>query len=189
MNPSWHTDQSSYREMVLEHLFVGEIMKYCWQNNLPRIEMLKSQVDNSGYDVVLESRSVLRHVQLKTSFVGAATPRVPINIELANKPSGCVVWTFFDQATLEFSQFLWLGNAPGEKLTILSNYKIATHNKRNAQGVKTERINIRYIPKSAFAVITSIGELVERLFGVPTGQPQDAREEGHPVVISSDSSK
>ena len=56
-----HTNHSSYREMVLEHLFVGEIMRHCWQCHLPRIEMLKSQVDASGYDIVLESGGVKRH--------------------------------------------------------------------------------------------------------------------------------
>jgi hypothetical protein len=72
--------------MVLEHLFVGEIMRACWKRSLSRIEMLKSQVDASGYDIVLESGEVIRHIQLKASHVGSHTPQVPIKIELAKKP-------------------------------------------------------------------------------------------------------
>jgi hypothetical protein len=79
--------------MVLEHLFVGEVTRSCWRNQLPRIEMLKSQVDNSGYDVVLEANGLMRHIQLKSSHVGAAIAGVGITIELAKNPlavsSGC----------------------------------------------------------------------------------------------------
>lgn len=160
-----HSIHSSYREMVLEHLFVGEVMRYCWRNHLPRIEMLKSQVDNSGYDIVLEAKSIMRHIQLKSSHVGAATPGVNINVELANKPSGCVVWTFFEPKSLEFSHFLWLGRLPGERLGSLEDYKTATHNKRNAKGIKTARANIKYLTKAAFTPLGTIDDVVAALFG------------------------
>jgi hypothetical protein len=151
--------------MVLEHLFVGEVMRYCWLNHLPRIEMLKSQVDNSGYDIVLEANSIMRHIQLKASHVGAATPGVGINIELGNKPSGCVVWIFFEPDTLQFSHFLWFGGLPGERLANLDTFRAVTHNKRNAQGVKTERPNIRYLTKATFARLETIQDVVIELFG------------------------
>lgn len=160
-----HSIHSSYREMVLEHLFVGEVMKYCWRNQLARIEMLKSQVDNSGYDIVLEANAIMRHIQLKSSHVGAATPGVNINVELANKPSGCVVWTYFEPESLEFSHFLWFGQKPGEQLASLDKFRTGTHNKRNAQGVKTERVNIRYLTKAAFTKFDIIGDVVKVLFG------------------------
>lgn len=126
--------------------------------------MLKSQVDNSGYDVVLEANAIMRHVQLKTSHVGAATPGVNINVELANKPSGCVVWIYFDPETLEFDHFLWFGEQPGEKLGSLGRFKTSTHNKRNAQGIKTERPNIRYLLKAAFDRLETIEDVVKSLF-------------------------
>lgn len=160
-----HSIHSSYREMVLEHLFVGEIMRYCWQHRLPRIEMLKSQVDNSGYDIVLEANGVMRHIQLKSSHVGAATPGVGINVELENKPSGCVIWMYFEPETLRFSHFLWFGQPPGEKLGSLKDYKTVTHTKRNSQGVKTERANIKRLTKASFSRLDSIDEVVTALFG------------------------
>jgi hypothetical protein len=160
-----HSIQSSYREMVLEHLFVGEVMRYCWSNGLPRIDMLKSQVDNSGYDIVLESHRVMRHVQLRASFVGAATARVNVNVELANKPSGCVIWIFFEPNTLELAHFLWFGGEPDEPLPSLERFKIGRHSKGNALGVKSERPNIRYLPKGAFEPLDSIEDVVIRLFG------------------------
>lgn len=160
-----HSFQSSYREMVLEHLFVGDVLRYFWCNKLPRIEMLKSQVDNSGYDIVLEANSIVRHIQLKSSHLGAATPGVSINVELGNKPSGCVVWIYFEPETLGFSHFLWFGQQPGEKLASLASYKTSTHNKRNAQGTKTLRPNIKYLTKAAFTRLETLEDVVKELFG------------------------
>jgi len=171
-----HSTQSSYREMVLEHLFVGEVMKFCWRNAMPRIEILKSQVDNSGYDIVLETNAIMRHIQLKSSHVGAATPGVNINMELGTKPSGCVVWIYFEPETLEFSHFLWFGQLPGERLASLVNYKTGTHNKRNAQGIKTERANIKYLTKAAFTRLDTIEDVVKALFGEQWDRSTDAPE-------------
>jgi len=149
----------------LEHLFVGEVMKYCWSHRLPPLEALKSQVDSNGYDIVLETSSTVRHIQLKSSHVGAASPSQNVNIELGRKPSGCVIWIFFDPDTLEFSHFLWFGRSPGEPLESLAGFKTSTHNKRNAKGVKTERPNIKEIKKAAFKRLNSIEEVVFALFG------------------------
>lgn len=159
------TNHSTYRESVLEHLFIGEVMTYCWRERLPRIEILKSQVDNAGYDVVLEANGIMRHVQLKSWHVGAATPGVNINVELANKPSGCVVWMFVDPGTLESSHFLWFGEGPGESLASLDTFKTSTHNKRNAQGVKTERPSNRYVTRRFFTLLPMIEAVVVKLFG------------------------
>jgi hypothetical protein len=44
---------------------------------------------------------------------------------------------------LEFSHFLWFGQPPGERLASLDRHKTGTHNKGNAQEVKTERASIK----------------------------------------------
>lgn len=165
MDPSDHSTYSTYREMVLEHLFVGEVLKHCWHYQLPKLEVLKSQIDNSGYDIVLVSNSITRHVQLKSSHTNSATTQVNINLELSRKPSGCVIWYRFDSTSLEFDHFLWLGGPPGEPLPRLDDFKTAKHSKGNAQGIKLERHNIRYVPKSAFTRLETIREVVDNLFG------------------------
>lgn len=167
-----HNTLSSYREMVLEHLFVGEVMRYCWHNQLPRIEMLKSQVDNSGYDIVLESNAIMRHIQLKASHIGAATPGVGINVALAKKPSGCVIWIFFESHTLELKHFLWFGGAPGQPLGDVTHFKTKRHSKANAEGFKAERPNIKVLPKAAFQRLESIDAVTSMLFGPPQDDSQ-----------------
>lgn len=64
---SEHSLHSSYREMLLEHLFAGEVMRHMWLAGCNRLEILKPQVDDGGYDLVLEANSYVRHVQLKPS--------------------------------------------------------------------------------------------------------------------------
>lgn len=165
MTATEHTLYSSYREALLEHLFAGEVMRHLWRNGIVRMEMLKPQVDDSGYDIVLEANGVTRHVQLKSSHHGSATARVGVNIGLARKPSGCVIWMHFDPDTLELGPFLWFGGPPGEPLPAVSDFAVAKHTKGNAQGIKAERPNIRVVPKAMFTRVDTITELVTRLFG------------------------
>lgn len=107
-----HSRLSTYREAMLEHLLVGELMRQLWPTPL---EVCKPQVDAAGYDLILQCRDVLRHVQLKTSFEGAATRQVPISVELGRRHGGCVIWTRFDAKTLAPTQFWWFGGGPGAR--------------------------------------------------------------------------
>ena len=70
-----HTDNSSYREKLIEHLFVGELLKLSWQNHDCSLEIAKPEIDNSGYDLIAEVNGLVRHIQLKTSFIGGKTAR------------------------------------------------------------------------------------------------------------------
>src|SRR5260221_14356215 len=109
MSQNVNSTRSSHREALLEHLFAGEVMKHLWRRGDWLLEVLKSQVDDGGYDLVLEANSIVRHVQLKSSFRGSTVNRVNINVLLAGKPSGCVVFVWFEQQTLDLGPFLFLG--------------------------------------------------------------------------------
>ncbi len=161
-----HSLHSSYREMLLEHLFTGAIMRHLWLKGSGRMELLKPQVDNGGYDLVLEAKRIVRHVQLKASYHGAATAVVNVNVALADKPSGCVIWIRFDPESLDLGPFLWFGGAPGEKLPDLASFSIGRHTKGNALGVKAERPNIRRVPVAKFERLATIEEVVAHLFGL-----------------------
>lgn len=156
-----HSLYSSYREVLLEHLFAGEIMTHLWTTGYRRVEVLKPQVDDSGYDLVLDHGGVVRHVQLKASHTDAATARVSVNVALETKPSGCVVWVRFVEATLELKEFLWFGGEPGAKLPSLSPYEVGRH----TRGDRAERQQIRVLPKRAFSKLDTVGQLVQKLFG------------------------
>ena len=162
-----HSLFSSYREMLLEHLFAGEVMRHVWRSGARRLEILKPQVDDGGYDLVLEGNSFVRHIQLKATFQGSKVARFKVNTGLESKPSGCVIVLLFEQTSLSLGPFLWFGAKPGERLPDLSAYPIAKHSKGNAQGIKLQRPNLKVVPRSAFQSIETVADVTERLFGKP----------------------
>ena len=161
---------SSYRERLIEHLFVGEVLRALWLEGIPQVEVLRSEVDGTGYDVVLGCQAITRHVQLKAARIGGKRASVGINLNLAHKPSGCVVWVYFDPKTLQLGPFYWFGGAPGQPLPSVAHMKVGKHTKGDALGHKAERPNIRLVPKSKFQKVDTIAELVTCLFGVDKGR-------------------
>jgi hypothetical protein len=165
MNLSAHFLHSSYREMLLEHLFVGEVLKHLWKNGIYHAELLKPQVDDSGYDIVITCNSITRYIQLKGAHEKARRANVNVQLALAEKPNGCVIWMFFNPETLKLGPFLWFGNPPGEPLPDIRGFRTAKHTKADATGKKAERPGLRLIQKGKFEELTSIAQVVERLFG------------------------
>lgn len=159
-----HSIHSSLREKLIEHLFVGELLRSLWQSGCRDIEVLKSEVDAGGYDLAIECNGRLRHIQLKASSLSAKTGDVGINTKLSKKPSGCVIWICFDPETLTLGPFLWFGGAPGKRLPELGT-RVARHSRANSRGEKSYRPGIRLLKRNAFVQIARIEQLIERLFG------------------------
>lgn len=160
-----HSTMSSYREMLLEHVFVGELLRYLWIHGHTHAEFLKPQTDDAGYDIVIECNSILRHIQLKTTHAQGRRANVDVHLRLATKPGGCVLWMFFDPDSLTLGPFLWFGGGPHERLPNVSDFKMAKHTKGDSTGTKSFRPHIRLIPKGRFERLSSIGEVAEKLFG------------------------
>ncbi len=159
-----HTENSSYREKLIEHLFVAELLKLSWLHHSCSLEIAKPEVDNSGYDLIVEAMGTVRHVQLKTSILGGKAAFQKIHTRLAEKPSGCVVWIYIDEKTLDLGPFLFFGAEAGKPLPSLADRKVARHTKGNKDGIKAERQNIRVLPKGSFTKIESIEDLYTQLF-------------------------
>ena len=109
-----HYLQSSFREKLIEHLFVGELLKLSWRQGGCSLEVAKPEADIHGYDLILEENGIIRHVQLEGSKVDARAPKQKVHIDLSGKPSGCIVWTYFNEKTMELSPFLFFDGSPGE---------------------------------------------------------------------------
>jgi hypothetical protein len=162
--------KSNFFEQLVEHVFISELLQEAWFRYNKIVEVSRSEVDTSGYDLLLECNNVIRHVELKTSIAGARRNSQKINKALGEKPSGCVVWIIReeDEDTCRVKlKYLFFGNPPGEPLSPLETFKVAKHTKGNAHGVKKERPAIRQIPKSKFIEVSGIKELLEKLFGLP----------------------
>ena len=162
---SAHSTQSSTREKVLEHLFVGELLRCLWCNRARDIEVLRAEVDRGGYDLVIEANGILRHIQLKSSHRTATTSEVGINMNLAQKPSGCAIWIQFDSASMDLGPFLWFGGQPGAPLPPLGD-RVGRHTKGDRSGVKAARPNIRRLRRSQFEILPTMDAVVGVLFGL-----------------------
>lgn len=159
------THQSVYRERLLEHLLIGDLLRYSWLHAGAKLEVSQPSIDRSGHDVVLEANGVTRHVQLKSSSHSAKTPAQKVHLGLASKPSGCVVWTRFDRATMELGPFLFFGAEPGLPLPPLDTFKMAKHTKGDKDGLKKHRPNLRIVRMSQFHKVPDIPALYMALFG------------------------
>ncbi|WP_420548978.1 hypothetical protein [Curvivirga sp.] len=162
---SKHSEHSSYREKLIEHLFIGELLKFSWQQCDCEIEISKPEVDNAGYDLIVEAEKVVRHVQLKASFSTSTTSQWKVHRKLFDKPSGCVISVVFDEQTLELGPFLFFGSEPNEPLKGIEDLKVARHTKGNKDGDKAERPNIRVVNKGRFEKVDTIEQLVTKLIG------------------------
>jgi hypothetical protein len=152
---------STLRERIVEHVFIGDVLRTLWRRGVTDVEILWPEFDAHGYDVVMSRGPVVRHVQLKTQAAG----KVSVSCALAEKPSGCVVWIGLNKVTLELGPFMWFGGPPGDPLPDISQYpnpKRATH---NAEGVRPIRKNHHELPPTAFTRMKTVDEVVVRLFG------------------------
>jgi hypothetical protein len=159
-----HTEHSAFREKLIEHLFVGELLKLSWIYGDCQIEISKPEVDNSGYDIIAEANGIIRHIQIKSSYIGGKTAKQKIHIKLSEKPSGCVVWIYFDEKTLSFGPYYFLGFENAAPLKSIIDAKVAKHSKGDKDGFKAQRPNIREVNKGAFVKFDTIDSLYNALF-------------------------
>jgi hypothetical protein len=156
---------SRLREKVLEHLFVGDLLRCLWRLGRRDIELLRAEVDYAGYDLVLECNGYVRHIQLKSSHRKSAARTVNAHIGLAQKPSACIIWIRFDPSTMELGPFLWFGAEPGRPVSSLGD-RLARHTRADHTGTKGFRPNLRVIKKSSFRELSTIDQVARVLFGL-----------------------
>lgn len=160
-----HAVHSVLRERIVEHLFIGGVLQLLWKRGITDVEVLRSEFDAGGYDLVISYGETIRHIQLKVSVAGGKRASVTASLNLMKKPSGCILWIVV-RPDLDFDSFLWFGSPPGQPLPDIREMKVATHTKANALGVKLMRPNQRSIPRGAFVRLQSLGDVVGRFFGV-----------------------
>lgn len=170
MNHTAHFENSTLRERIVEHAFVGDSLRTLWRRGVVDVEVLRSEFDAHGYDLVMARGCIVRHIQFKTGT--ARKPGdVSVSHALAGKPSGCVIWIRVT-ADLDMGPFFWFGGAPGEPLPPLDGYPNplrATHNK---DGVRPPRTNHRLVPGKEFRELATLDAVLETLFGaLPAAEP------------------
>lgn len=155
---------SSVLERTLEHRFLADLCSALWCQGIHDFAVSKSEVDQYGYDVVIEVGPVVRHIQLKTKAILSKTARTSASTRLARKQSGCVVWIVYRPSDLAIDHFLWFGGLPGEPMPALGDKK-TKHTKGDSTGLKKERPEHRVIAIHQFSRLDGVNDLIRRLFG------------------------
>ena len=165
-NP-WTTALSTWstsREKVLEHRFIAAVTAEIWRAGRFDFAVSHSEVDNSGYDLIIEVGKVTRHIQLKAMQAGGKARSFGLQTRLADKPSACAVLMVHDARTLEISEWRLFAGPPGSSIPPLGD-KLVKHTKGDRSGLKAVRPALRNVPMSSFVTVSDTAELVVRLFG------------------------
>jgi hypothetical protein len=167
---SENSTRSSHRESIIEHLFIGEVLKELWNKQATQVEVLKPQVDDAGYDIVIECKrdsksdaSIPCYIQLKSAFVRSKTAKVSLSKKLTSKPHWCVIWVFFDPK-FTLKSFLCFGTATGQTSSDIAKLKPTKHSKGDATGNKAIRPGHYDVPKGNFIELAKIQSVIDKLF-------------------------
>lgn len=160
----WAPEHSVLREKVVEHIFLAELSRTLLLDLGMPFEVLRSEFDAFGYDIILEANGVLRHIQLKATTAAGTRSHVDVQVALAGKPGGCVIWIFVDPATLKLGPYLWFGGAPGQPLPKLGERQVR-HARADATGEKKVRGGLRRLPKGLFTRFDTVENLALAMFG------------------------
>jgi hypothetical protein len=163
---------SSTREKILEHAFIAGVTSELWRRELFDFSVSHSEVDNSGYDLIIEANGVTRHIQLKAMQAAGARRDFGLQMRLGAKPSGCAILMLHDPVNLNIEGYRLFAGAPGEPLPDLGD-RIVRHSKGNALGEKLERPALRNVPIARFVPVSGLVALVDALFGQSEGDGAD----------------
>src|SRR6516162_7201135 len=86
-----NSTNSTLRERIVEHVFVGDALRNLWRRGVIDVEVLRSEFDAHGYDLVMGRGRIVRHIQFRTGK-SRKPGDTSISLALAGKPSGCVIW-------------------------------------------------------------------------------------------------
>lgn len=172
-------EESTYRESLLESIFVTELVQSCAMTGRPWVEIARAFVDFQGYDLMATCGSVTRHIQLKSS-----KPGVDLHRALADKPSACCIITapYIDLERRRISfDYLYFGGPAGEPLVFPTDARPArtsTNRSRDGAFVKVDRKNHLRIGATHFKLVLNIDELASLLFDAPSRTPVSAPRGG-----------
>ena len=159
-----HATNSALREIILEHAFVADLLRHLWQIAITDVEVLRSEFDAGGYDLVVSQGSIIRHVQLKGKRLEGRTSHFVISDRLTLREAGCVL-AFVVKDDLTLDHYLWFGGDPREPLPVDGDFRRARHTRGDATGYKAQRRERFQLPLSRFTKLYSIGEVAQALLG------------------------
>lgn len=159
-------ERSSHVENVLTHAFLAALASEVWRDdpNEP-LGIYKAEVDDSGYDVILERNATIRRIQLKQAHEEKTPSKFSVRVEFATYPGSCIVVITHSLLDLKPTSYSFYGSTPDEPMPYIEAHRTTkASGRRTADGERVLRLKYRDVPFSRFKKNLSMRQLIEELF-------------------------
>lgn len=156
------SEYSGSIEKLLKIRFVSDLSRALWLTGCRDFDVLRSNVDDNGFDLMIEAKNVIRHIQFIFTANGDETLDAKVDYRLSTKASGCIIWVEYDPDTLNITTYGWYGTYQGLGLPRIWVPERSSH---NSDSIKPLTDNRRLLQKSKFTPVRSIHQLIGHLFG------------------------
>jgi hypothetical protein len=159
-------ERSSYVENVLIHLLVGALAGELWKRDPSTpLNIFNSEVDDSGFDLVLACRQKLRYLQIKQVHQKGLASKFSIRQDFSLMAGSCVVVIVHTEDSLSIDHFLFYGGTVDEPMPPIDGNKPSiVPGRRDADGKRKVREHYRDLKRTQFKKMTSPAELLDALF-------------------------
>ena len=167
-SPAEHIQHFSLRvEAALRHAFLTELYSYLWSfNPTISLQVFTADVDDSGFDLLLTANQQIRHVQLKSSFVGSTTKKVRVRDSLFEQRGGYILGCHYSPETLRITGYSFLGFTHDKESFDLKLFPKARSIGANAKGEKKLQDGVHMVPWTSFHQNLDIATVALCLFHI-----------------------
>jgi hypothetical protein len=160
------SERSSYVENVLRHALLSELSSVVWARDpSAALQVFNSEVDDSGFDLVLGLGSHMRYIQLKQAHANKVPVHCSVRLSFSGLAGSCVVLMAHTLADLRLSHFRFFGGGPSDPMaTIEAMRPPKAPGRRNVDGERKIRANYRNVPVRQFQGPLTAEQLVDVLF-------------------------
>lgn len=159
-------ERSSHVENILRHAFLAELASEVWHDdpNEP-LGISNAEVDDSGYDVILERNGIIRRIQLKQVHEDKTPKSFSVRVEFATYPGACMVVIAHTLQDLKPKSYSFFGGGPNDSMPYIEAHRTTkAPGRRTANGERVLRLKYRDVPFSRFKRKLSMRELIDELF-------------------------
>jgi hypothetical protein len=161
-------ERSSYVENVLVHRMVASLAGELWRRDPTEpLHIFNSEVDESGFDLVLGCGTKLRYIQIKQVHSRGTASKFSVRLDFTRMPGSCVVVVVHTEDELMIDHFLFYGSAVHEPMpSVEENNPSIVPGKRYVDGIRKTRQHYRDIKRNKFRGPLTTAELLDALFEI-----------------------
>lgn len=159
-------ERSSHVENVLRHAFLAELASEVWRDdpNEP-LGISSAEVDDSGYDLMVERNATIRRIQLKQAHDEKVPRNFSVRVAFATYPGSCIVVIAHSLLDLRPTSYSFYGSSPGDPMPYIEAHRTTkAPGRRTVDGKRVLRLRYRDVLFSRFKRDLSMRQLLDELF-------------------------